>query len=134
MKALVVDDSKAIRSILRKTLKEIGVEVIAEATHGVEALSRLRETGPLDLTLVDWNMPEMNGFDFLCAVRRDRAYDALTSRRYARHRRSEQLLSCNDCPAVLGRRFRRMSTSTEKWLISQRSSRWRGKAVSAVND
>ena len=43
MKALVVDDSKAIRSILRKTLKEIGVEVIAEATHGVEALSRLRE-------------------------------------------------------------------------------------------
>ncbi len=77
MKALVVDDSKAIRTILRKTLKEVGVEVIAEAAHGVEALSRLRETGPLDLTLVDWNMPEMNGFDFLCAVRRDRAYDRM---------------------------------------------------------
>ena len=73
MKALVVDDSKAIRTILRKTLKEVGVEVIAEAAHGVEALSRLRETGPLDLTLVDWNMPEMNGFEFLCAVRRDPA-------------------------------------------------------------
>ncbi len=74
MKALVVDDSKAIRSILRKTLKEIGVEVIAEATHGVEALSRLRETGPLDLTLVDWNMPEMNGFDFLVAARQNPAW------------------------------------------------------------
>lgn len=71
MKALVVDDSKAIRSILRKTLKEIGVEVIAEATHGVEALSRLRETGPLDLTLVDWNMPEMNGLELVQQVRDD---------------------------------------------------------------
>lgn len=77
MKALVVDDSRAIRSILRKSLREVGVEVVAEAAHGVEALSRLRETGPLDLTLVDWNMPEMDGFDFLCAVRRERAYDAM---------------------------------------------------------
>ena len=77
MKALVVDDSKAIRSILRKTLKEVGVEVIAEAAHGVEALSRLRETGPLDLTLVDWNMPEMTGIQMVEAVRKEGGLSAV---------------------------------------------------------
>lgn len=68
MRALVVDDSRAIRSILGKTLRELGFEVL-EAGHGREALARLAECGKVDLMLVDWNMPEMDGFDFLVRAR-----------------------------------------------------------------
>ena len=74
MQALVVDDSRAIRAILGKILKEIGFEVF-EAGHGKEALEVLKEIGSPELMLVDWNMPEMNGFDLICAVRANQAYD-----------------------------------------------------------
>jgi two-component system, chemotaxis family, chemotaxis protein CheY len=70
VRALVVDDSRAIRSIIGKTVKELGFEVL-EAGHGREALERLAAAGAVDVMLVDWNMPEMNGFDFLCAARAD---------------------------------------------------------------
>ncbi|HTS87530.1 MAG TPA: response regulator [Gemmatimonadales bacterium] len=68
MRALVVDDSRAIRSIIGKTVRELGFETV-EAGNGREALSRLTELGRVELALVDWNMPEMNGFDFLVAAR-----------------------------------------------------------------
>jgi len=68
VRALVVDDSRAIRSIIGKTVRELGFEVL-EAGHGGEALERLKIHGMVELALVDWNMPEMNGFDFLLAVR-----------------------------------------------------------------
>lgn len=74
MRALVIDDSKAIRLILGQILKEIGFEVCS-ASHGIEALERLKEVGKVDLALVDWNMPEMNGFEFVCAVRKDEKYN-----------------------------------------------------------
>ena len=73
MKALVVDDSRATRSIISTMLKEIGFQVF-EAGHGREALDFLKRTGPTDVMLVDWNMPEMNGYDLLCAVRATPAY------------------------------------------------------------
>ncbi|MEE8606257.1 MAG: response regulator [Nitrospiraceae bacterium] len=76
MRALVVDDSRATRTILRQILKEIGFEV-SEAGHGREALERLKEIGTPDLALVDWNMPEMDGFEFIRAVRADHAYDSM---------------------------------------------------------
>jgi len=68
MRALIIDDSRAIRMILGKTLRGIGFEVF-EAGNGCEALERLQEIGRADLALVDWNMPEMNGYDFVCSVR-----------------------------------------------------------------
>lgn len=68
MKALLVDDSRAMRMILSRTLKEIGFEV-TEAGHGLEALERLNTAGPFDLALVDWNMPEMDGLTFVTTVR-----------------------------------------------------------------
>jgi two-component system chemotaxis response regulator CheY len=74
MRALVVDDSRATRSIISKMLKEMGFQVF-EAAHGREALDFLKRTGPTDVLLVDWNMPEMNGYDFLCAVRNTPAYE-----------------------------------------------------------
>jgi len=73
VRALVVDDSRAIRSIIGKAVKELGFEVI-EAGHGGEALERLRTHGVMDLALVDWNMPEMNGFEFVVAARANPAW------------------------------------------------------------
>ena len=76
MKALIVDDSRAMRMILSKILKEIGFE-ITEAGHGREALTRARTlTDAPDLFLVDWNMPEMNGLELVHALRADRFYDS----------------------------------------------------------
>jgi two-component system chemotaxis response regulator CheY len=59
--------------ILGQILKALKFEVI-EAGHGREALEKLKESGPLDLALVDWNMPEMNGYEFVCEVRKDDRY------------------------------------------------------------
>jgi two-component system chemotaxis response regulator CheY len=74
MRALVIDDSRAIRMLLRNTLRELGLEVV-EAGNGREALEQMERAGDVELVLVDWNMPEMNGLDFVRAVRARRAYD-----------------------------------------------------------
>lgn len=68
MRALVIDDSRAMRAILRHFLEQLGFEVF-EANHGQEGLDRLHQVGEVDLAMVDWNMPEMNGLDFVRAVR-----------------------------------------------------------------
>lgn len=68
MRALVIDDSKAIRSILGKMLRDLGFEVY-DAGDGREALERLKEVGKTELALVDWNMPVMNGLEFVEAIR-----------------------------------------------------------------
>jgi len=70
MKALIVDDSRAIRSIIRRTLEGQGFEVF-EAGHGQEALDRLDEQPDIGVLLVDWNMPVMNGLDLVRRLRRD---------------------------------------------------------------
>ncbi len=72
MRALVVDDSRAMRGILGRILKEIGFEV-AEAANGKEALDRLDELGDPDVMLIDWNMPQMNGLELVQTVRAERA-------------------------------------------------------------
>jgi len=76
MRALVIDDSRTVRIIIGQILREIGMEVI-EAKNGVEALEQLKRDQDVELMLVDWNMPEMNGLDFIRAVRSDRAFDAV---------------------------------------------------------
>jgi two-component system chemotaxis response regulator CheY len=76
MLALVIDDSRTVRIIIGNILREIGMDVI-EAGNGVQALEQLKSHPDVQLLLVDWNMPEMNGFDFLCAVRGQRAYDGV---------------------------------------------------------
>ena len=77
MRALVIDDSKAMRSILGRMLRELKFEIV-EASNGKEALEKLRESGKVDIALVDWNMPEMNGYDFIRAVRAEQLYDGVT--------------------------------------------------------
>ena len=60
MRALVIDDSRAVRMIIGQILREIGMEVI-EAANGLEALEQMKQNPDVELLLVDWNMPEMNG-------------------------------------------------------------------------
>jgi two-component system chemotaxis response regulator CheY len=66
---MVIDDSKATRMILGRMLQELGVEV-AHAANGREALDQLDGRPEPELFLVDWNMPEMTGIEFVRAVRR----------------------------------------------------------------
>jgi two-component system, chemotaxis family, chemotaxis protein CheY len=73
MRALIVDDSKTMRRIVGKVVKDNGFETIVEAENGQEALLRLRDGGdaPVALALVDWNMPVMDGLSFVKAARAD---------------------------------------------------------------
>ena len=68
MKAIVIDDSRATRTILKRTLAAQGFEVF-EAGDGRAAIEELEKTGPLDLALVDWNMPVMTGYEFIVEIR-----------------------------------------------------------------
>jgi two-component system chemotaxis response regulator CheY len=70
-KALVVDDSRSMRAILARTLKEIGFEVL-EAANGREALEVLEANKTqVPLILLDWDMPEMNGLETLKRLRQN---------------------------------------------------------------
>lgn len=68
MRALVIDDSRAVRRIISNIMKDLGYEV-TEAAHGLEGLAMLELHGAPDVVLVDWNMPEMNGLEFIKATR-----------------------------------------------------------------
>ncbi len=71
MRALIVDDSRAMRTLLRNIMRELGFEV-TEAANGLEGLDRLQEDPHVDVALVDWNMPVMDGLEFVKAMRRHR--------------------------------------------------------------
>jgi len=64
---LVVDDSKVIRKVARRILEELNFE-IEEAVDGQDALDACGRNMP-DVVLLDWNMPVMDGLEFLKAVR-----------------------------------------------------------------
>ncbi len=68
MKALIVDDSKTIRTIMQRSLGPLGFDTIVEAEDGQQALDRAGEGLP-DFITLDWNMPVMNGIEFLKAYR-----------------------------------------------------------------
>lgn len=68
MKVLIVDDSSAIRKLMRRMLVSMGHEPL-EACHGKEALERINQHNDIGLILLDWNMPEMNGIELLEALK-----------------------------------------------------------------
>ena len=65
-----------MRMILKQIVESIGGQV-EEAGNGKEGLEKLKAMGQADLVLVDWNMPEMNGLDFVRNVRSDATYRKL---------------------------------------------------------
>jgi len=69
-KAMVVDDSRAIRMILSRMLKELGCDV-ETAINGKDALGKVQQRTDWSIFLVDWNMPEMTGLEFVQEVRKD---------------------------------------------------------------
>ena len=77
MRALVIDDSRAMRSILRGILESLDFEV-AEAADGRRAIEIFEGDQGFDLALVDWNLPEMSGLEIVTEVRKD---DRLTATR-----------------------------------------------------
>ena len=70
VKILIVDDSKAMRMIVTRTLRQAGFgdHDFVEAENGAEGLAKVGTEKP-DLVLSDWNMPEMSGIEFLQALR-----------------------------------------------------------------
>jgi two-component system chemotaxis response regulator CheY len=98
MLALLVDDSRAVRVIIRNILLELGMEVV-EAGNGREALEQLRQNPDVELVLVDWNMPEMNGLDFIRTVRAQHSYDGLRIVMVTTETESEQVCRALDAGA-----------------------------------
>ena len=75
-KFLIVDDFATMRRIVRNLLKELGHQNVDEAEDGEAALKKLRGGG-FDFVVSDVNMPNMNGFDLLRAIRADDSLKAL---------------------------------------------------------
>ncbi|MCK5272352.1 MAG: response regulator [Sedimentisphaerales bacterium] len=69
MKFLLVDDSRTMRNIWKKVLSGLENSEIVEAGDGVEGLNAIKESGPVDMMLVDWNMPNMDGLSMVKKVR-----------------------------------------------------------------
>ena len=70
MKILVCDDSRAMRMIVVRTLRQAGFGAadVHEAENGTQGVAKVAEVSP-DLVLSGWNMPEMTGIEFLDALR-----------------------------------------------------------------
>lgn len=73
MKILVIDDSRAMRTLLSGMLADLGHEVL-QAGDGKEALDVLHASDGVKVCLVDWNMPVMSGYEFVVAVRGEAKY------------------------------------------------------------
>jgi two-component system chemotaxis response regulator CheY len=68
LKVLIVDDQNSVRQMTRMILEEIGVRTIHEADNGKNAMA-VASVQPLDLVISDFNMPEMDGIEFLRSMR-----------------------------------------------------------------
>jgi two-component system chemotaxis response regulator CheY len=67
-KVLVADDSGVMRKIIIRALNSCGIHDVVEAVDGAEALVRFKES-KFDLVLIDWNMPNKSGLEFVQEVR-----------------------------------------------------------------
>ena len=77
MRALIVDDSRAIRKLLQRMIEPLGFEC-AQAEHGEDALAQLDPANPPDIVLVDWNMRVMDGLALVKAIRAIRGFAEMT--------------------------------------------------------
>jgi two-component system chemotaxis response regulator CheY len=96
--ALIIDDSRAIRRILGTAMRDLGFAV-SEAANGKEALAVLNSLGSIKLFLVDWNMPEMNGLEFVTCLRADHRFDSAVVIMVTTETATEQVIKALDAGA-----------------------------------
>jgi two-component system, chemotaxis family, chemotaxis protein CheY len=77
MKVMLVDDSSTIRRIQRTQITALGISTILEAENGQDAWDKLGANMPLDIMLLDWNMPIMDGFSLLKKIRADERFKSV---------------------------------------------------------
>jgi two-component system chemotaxis response regulator CheY len=77
MRVLLVDDSATMRRIQKMQLNSLGVADVVEASDGQDALVKLTESWPVDMVLLDWNMPNMDGLTCLKHIRQKEMYKAM---------------------------------------------------------
>ena len=77
MKALIIDDSRAMRSIIAGIVAHLGYQT-EPASDGIDALNILEQDPTFDLLLVDWNMPRMNGLELVQQLRAQPRFRATT--------------------------------------------------------
>ena len=77
MRALIIDDSRTMRRIVASTLEGLGFETL-QAEHGRDALDLLEAGAEVDLACIDWNMPVMDGLEFVVSVRANPAWRGIT--------------------------------------------------------
>lgn len=75
-KILFVEDSPTMRRIIANSLKKLGMNNVAEAENGVDALEKIQKN-QFDLILTDWNMPEMNGQELVEHIRKMDTYKSV---------------------------------------------------------
>ena len=93
MRLLVVDDFRTMRRVLRGLLRDMGLDDVAEAGDGAAALERLRAE-PADLVITDIEMPTLNGFELLSAIKRDERLKHLPVLMLAAEARKDDIVRC----------------------------------------
>ncbi|CAG4933719.1 MULTISPECIES: response regulator [Acidithrix] len=96
--ALVIDDSSATRMILARILTELGYSV-EKAENGADALHKLSKMAKPELILIDWNMPVMNGYEFLVKARSMAQFDDVTMMMVTTETEIEQVLKALEAGA-----------------------------------
>jgi len=76
LKILAVDDSPTMRRIIINTLKRAGYNDVVEATDGKDAIAKLK-VEPITFVITDWNMPEMDGLEFVTTLRANDQFKSL---------------------------------------------------------
>ena len=74
MKVLIVDDSITVRKIILRALQVLGVKRIYEAQDGSEALHIMGKNPDIDIAIVDWEMPVMNGLELIKTIRAEKTF------------------------------------------------------------
>lgn len=97
MKALLVDDSQTTRMLIGKIIKGLGFETI-EAADGKQAIEQLKK-GPVDIVLLDWNMPVMNGLDCLKELRANSSWSDIKVVMVTTETEIQQVVKAIDCGA-----------------------------------
>ncbi len=77
MRILLVDDSSTMRRIQKTQLDGLGITDVLEAENGEHALRQIADHMPIDIVLLDWNMPVMDGITTLQNIRSNSAYSGI---------------------------------------------------------